>query len=209
MGELNIKSTTVEKSVEAATGFLQKLIGPSVEEMGLLFSDKIKAWRFNNQVRSLMKVQEKLEKAEIKAKIINPKVIFPYLEAVSLEEDEKLHELWANLIVNYIDPEKNLETTVYPEILKQLSSKEIKILDEFYSSELFEDWNGLPRPATYSEPKYSAFECANLVRLGLVKTTTTVDVLSIKNLEVHGNIRVTHFGHAFYQACHRKDNSNE
>ncbi|MCW3102426.1 MAG: hypothetical protein JWO09_866 [Bacteroidetes bacterium] len=207
MAQLNIKSSTIDKSLETATGFLKKLVGPSVEEMGLLFADNVKKWRFNNQVKNLKKIKEKLEKDNIPARVINPKVLFPYLEAISLEEDNDLHELWANLITNYIDPAKNLETIVYPEILRQLSSKEVKIIDDFYSGELIE-WDGLPTPATYSEPKYTAFECANLVRLGLVKTMVNVDFAFVKNIETHSSVRVTHFGHAFYQACHRNPITN-
>ena len=37
--------------LDLAKEFLQKLIGPSVEELGLLFSDNVKLWRLKNQIR--------------------------------------------------------------------------------------------------------------------------------------------------------------
>ncbi|WP_185965940.1 hypothetical protein [Flavobacterium sp. ZT3R18] len=44
MGEikLDVTSTVAEKGVELAKGFLEKLLGSSVEETGLLISDNIK-----------------------------------------------------------------------------------------------------------------------------------------------------------------------
>ena len=58
MNEINIKSSTIEKSLELAKEFLGKLVGPSVEEMGLLFGDNIKLWRLKNQTRNFEKLRK-------------------------------------------------------------------------------------------------------------------------------------------------------
>jgi hypothetical protein len=36
MGEFDIKSSTIDKSLDMAKEFLQRFVGPSVDEMGLL-----------------------------------------------------------------------------------------------------------------------------------------------------------------------------
>ena len=120
MGELNLKSSTIEKSLDLAKDFLQKLIGPSVDELGLLFSDNVKLWRLKNQIRNLEKVKKIVDEEKIDIKQVNLKVLIPYLEGVSLEDDETLQDLWAKLFTNYIDTSKNLTINVYPNILKQL-----------------------------------------------------------------------------------------
>ena len=42
MSDVNIKSTTIEKGIELIKDFAEKLIGPTIEEVGLLMSDNIK-----------------------------------------------------------------------------------------------------------------------------------------------------------------------
>ena len=104
MGNFNIKSSTIEKGLDLTKDFLQTIIKPSLEEIGLLMSDKVKVWRLNNQIKNLQKVQKIIQKNGISPKQISMKVMFPYLEAVAMEEDEMLQDMWANLMANYIDP---------------------------------------------------------------------------------------------------------
>jgi hypothetical protein len=166
MKELNIKSSTVEKSLDLAKGFLQKLIGPSVDELGLMFSDNVKLWRLKNQIRNLEKVKKIVEEQQINIKQVNLKVVIPYLEGVSLEEDETLQNLWANLFANYIDSAKNLTINVYPNILKQLSTNEVKILDFMRNSKSTVNFSGFRKT---SDILFNEEEIANLQRLGLIK----------------------------------------
>jgi hypothetical protein len=46
--EINIQP--LDKIAEAAKDFLQKVITPPLEELGLLAADRIKLWRFKNQI---------------------------------------------------------------------------------------------------------------------------------------------------------------
>jgi hypothetical protein len=212
MGELNIKSSTIEKSLDLAKDFLQKIIGPSVDELGLLFSDNVKLWRLKNQIRNLEKVKKIVEDGKIDIKQVNLKVLIPYLEGVSLEEDETLQDLWANLFTNYIDTSKNLTINVYPNILKQLSTNEVTIL-RF----LQKNGNKLTTSGykTNKEINFTSEEIANLERLGLIK-----EVLEISqyggNIDdstgqwkwdfeelASGEFYITDFGFEFLNACER------
>ena len=112
MKEIDLKSSTIDKALDLAKDFLQTLIGPSVGELGQFFADKVKVWRLKNQINTLGKVQKIIKEKNIEPKQINLKILLPYLDAVSLEEDEKLQDIWANLLVNYIDPTKNLISVV-------------------------------------------------------------------------------------------------
>lgn len=212
MGELNLKSSTIEKSLDLAKDFLQKLIGPSVDELGLLFSDNVKLWRLKNQIRNLEKVKKIVDEEKIDVKQVNLKVLIPYLEGVSLEEDETLQDLWAKLFTNYIDTSKNLTINVYPNILKQLSTNEVTILRFLQSNGnklTFKGYNA------NKEIKFTSEELANLERLGLIKETLEISQYGGDIDEstgqwkwdfeelASGEFYITDFGFEFLNACER------
>lgn len=130
--EFKISLPLLEKGLDALKGFLEKAIGPSATELGLMFGDGLKIRRTRNMIKNLEKVSALAEKYNIKLKQINLKALFPYLEGVSLEEDDTLQDMWANLFLNYVDSEIKMLTTVYPDILKHLSTREAEILKHMY-----------------------------------------------------------------------------
>jgi len=127
--DLNIKSSTIEKGIELAKDFLDKLIMPAVEETGLLIKEKVTYWKFKNQVKVLNKAKDYCEKHGIKPKTISFKLLVPLLETSALEEDEILQDKWAILLSNIVDSEQNVENHVFPYILGQIS------INEFFNLE--------------------------------------------------------------------------
>lgn len=126
--DLNIKSSTIEKGLEIAKDFVDKLIGPSVEQIGLLFADNIKYFRFKNQVKILIKAKEYVESKNIDTKSIPLKILVPLIEKASLEENEELQNKWAIMITNLADSKKNLQNQIFPYILGQISIEEYEEL---------------------------------------------------------------------------------
>src|ERR1043165_3809210 len=202
MSELDIKSSTIDKSLDAVKGFLQKLVGPSVDEMGLLLSDNVKLWRLKNQLRNLEKVKTIVEKENINTKQVNLKVLFPYLEGVSLEDDNELQDLWANLFVNYIDADKNLRVNVYPSVLSQLSTQEVTVLKFLME----EKAHYIGKSKTVTEINAEDEVIANLSRLGLIEDDLDVRGNGRKRpeyyLEFQG-YKLSVFGYSFFEACTR------
>lgn len=215
MSDINIKSSTVEAGLDLVKDFLNRVIGPSADEFGLMMSDNLKMRRFKNQLKNLNRAQEICAEQNISTKQISLKALFPYLEGVSLEEDSHLQEMWANLFVNYVDSEKNLTLAVYPEVLKQLSTNEAKILQ--YSLKngpgslyRFYDFNTGP----YDGPMpYTDEEIVNLMRLSLLEDEVEYklpkpdkygfgkdDIVVKKRLRY----KITEFGKEFLSACERK-----
>jgi hypothetical protein len=202
--ELNLKSETADKLIDGAKGFLQSILKPSIDELGLLIADKVKLWRFNNQVNNLNKVKEKVKKAGFEPKQLNPKVLFPYLEGIALEGDDEMQESWADLMTNYLDPEMNLEITVYPLILSQLTMSEIRILR-------FLDLGFMRKEPSRNETlEFSTVNAAaffNLVRLGLVDEDEaySIEYPDESNLMISIDSHfLTNFGYDFAKAIHRK-----
>lgn len=131
---LNIKSSTIEKGLELAKDFLDKLIMPAVEETGLLIKEKVIYWKFKNQVKVLNKAKEYCEKHGIEPKTISFKLLVPLIETSALEEDELLQDKWAILLGNMVDSEQNVENHVFPYILGQISKNEYLFLEQVYFS---------------------------------------------------------------------------
>lgn len=131
---MDIKSSTIEKGLEIAKDFVDKLVMPSIEETGLLVKDQITMWRFKNQIKMLNRAQEYCEKHNINSKKISLKVLSPLLDYSSLEEEEEeeMQDKWSILLANLIDSEQNIENHVFPYILSQLSKDEFFPLENTY-----------------------------------------------------------------------------
>lgn len=207
-GESNVLLT---QSVDTAKGLLQRLVGPSIDEMGLLWQDNVKNWRLKNQIKNLNKVNAIVEKHNINIRHVNLKVLFPYLDGVALEEDEELQNMWANLFCNYIDSSKNLTLTVYPSILKQLSTNEVRILNFMMLNH--EKFNKMKNREIWE----SDGEIANLERLGLIRNGIELAAYDsgtlptkipnkpniIFNEWTSQDYSLTPFGYYFLKACER------
>jgi hypothetical protein len=131
--KIDISSTAVEKGLDIAKGFADKLVLPSIEELGLLVKDQISYWRFKNQIKILNKAKTLCEKNNVSIKSIPPKILCPYLENASLEDDDELQDKWAALLVNMVDSRLNIQNHVFPYILSQLSKDEFNLLESVFT----------------------------------------------------------------------------
>lgn len=136
MNKIDITSTALEKGIDLAKDFLDKLIIPSVEETGLLLRDKVTLWKFKNQVRTLNKAKEYCEKHNINPKTISLKLLCPLLDYSALEESEELQDKWAILLTNLVDSEQNIENHVFPYILSQISTNEFSIMENVFDDQV-------------------------------------------------------------------------
>lgn len=119
-----------KKIVESTESFLKTLFGSAVAETGEMISDQIRYRRFKNQVNIFSKAQKLLESNSITPKTINLKTLVPLIEYSSLEEDDKIQNIWANVIANLasIETEEALNPKCI-EILKEITPNEIILLD--------------------------------------------------------------------------------
>lgn len=134
--KIDITSTAIEKGIDLAKDFLDKLIIPTVEETGLLLRDKVTMWRFNNQVKMLIKAKANCEKHGINPKTVSLKVLCPLLDYAGLEENEILQDKWANLLTNMVDSSQNIENHVFPYLLSQVSVDEFMMVEAIYKMRL-------------------------------------------------------------------------
>lgn len=130
--KINITSTALEKGIDVAKDFLDKLVMPAIEETGLLLRDKVTLWKFKNQVTMLNKAKLFCEENNISTKQISLKLLCPLLDYSGIEEDEILQDKWAILLSNMVDSDQNIENHVFPYILSQLSTNEFLVLEKVY-----------------------------------------------------------------------------
>jgi len=215
--KVDITSTTLEKGIETVKAFLQKLISPPIEELGLLLGDNVRLWRFKNQIKILQKADEYFKSKNLDPKQIPLKVLVPLLEAASLEEDEDLQNKWAALLVNYVDSTKSFTSTVYPYILAQISTSEAKGLEYIGT-------NANSKLSTRNKVRYhdvayrfNLFDAnfSNLLRLGVIREvheviteptpTTFGSSTPVVYLKEVPDIQATELGIDFLEACKLKD----
>ena len=207
MSEFNIKSSTIEKGLDVAKEFTNKLIGPTVEQIGLLFADKIQYFRLKNQIKIVIKAKKFVDSQNIRIKELPIKILAPLLEQGSLEENEDLQDLWSKMLANMVDSDKNLQNNIYPYILGQLSIQEFKSLKNLEKLELefqhnFDNFNKLEvelnedyeknnlEPSSREEKRKTRFDLYQELD-GLIQSGFKINLINteISNLERLGLIR--------------------
>lgn len=118
---------------EKAAEFLGKVVSPPLEELGGLLADKVRSWRFRNQVNIILQAERFLEQKRIQPRKIPLKTLAPLLEHSSWEEDPDMQTKWASLLANAANPKYSYDIdSTYVEILNQLSPLEAKLLDSLF-----------------------------------------------------------------------------
>ena len=127
----------LEKGIEAALGpatrLLEKIAGSAFDELDQHFGDRVRQYRFKNQLRVFAKLETFVLEAGFDPRSIPLKTLFPLLDYSSLEDDENMQARWAALLANAANPDSSVEVPPsFPEILKTLSPDEAKLLDGIY-----------------------------------------------------------------------------
>jgi len=121
------------EAFEEARRFLERIVGPPLDELGGLLADHVRLFRFRKQVQILEKARKILLDKGIDPKKVSLKTLVPILEEGSLEEDESMSDRWASLLATAADPSSTISVQPsFPEILKELSPKQALILDNIF-----------------------------------------------------------------------------
>lgn len=129
-----IAKKEINRLADKAFDFLGKVVNPPLEELGGLLADKIKFWRFKNQVNIILQVKCFFEQKGIQPRKIPLKTLAPLLEHSSWEEDPHMQTKWASLLANAANPKYSYDIHLaYVEILNQLSPLEAKLLDLLFN----------------------------------------------------------------------------
>jgi hypothetical protein len=159
-------SGAISALIEPVRGFLGKLLGSSVEQLGGWAGDIISFKRWQSRVRMLTKAQEIVEAAGLTADEVPLRVLMPILEGGANEERPEMQDLWATLLANAATVPGSIPVA-FPEILRQLEPIEARALDYMISDE--GAWSGTDRLLGAAVPGLDNGNIDNLVRLGLLR----------------------------------------
>jgi hypothetical protein len=113
--------------------YINKLLGPSADELGLVIGEHARIYRLKNAFRLFKRANEMTTEAGFEPKQVSMKSLLPLLEGASLEDDESLADKWAALLSNASDPaSKTTMKPAYAEILRQLIPQEVQLLDKIF-----------------------------------------------------------------------------
>ena len=179
-------------AAEKALSFIEKLIAAPLMEGTGFFTDKVKYWRFKNQISIIEKARKFLkEKGIYVPKKIPIKDLTTLLEYASFEEEEIMQDSWAKLLANALDPKNQFNAChIFSQLLNQLSVNEFYVLKFIYSKCFFvtsEDRPYLERAAlvrnSATDYKTTALLIDNLLRLRLIEEQPPK--LKVKSREVY------------------------
>lgn len=106
-------------------------------KIGDVLLDKLNYYRCNNAVKFFDKYEQKKTKRSLigKETPLPPKFLFEILGNSFMEEEDKVQDLWANLLSNWQFAENRTEIAmVLIELLKNISKNEIHILSAIHTS---------------------------------------------------------------------------
>ena len=148
--------------------------------------------------------------AAIEPQPVPLKTLFPLLEAAALENEDLLKKTWAALLANAANP--NLKTSFAPsyvEILRQLGTNEVRVIDFIYKRLVNDDiisieFNEVNEVLLIPQPLLKlAFD--NLIRLRVCsqneKFTIDDEGHLIQHLGDMSRLNTTNLGIAFIIAC--------
>lgn len=206
-------SSDALRVAEKAGSFLSKYVDGTFQQLAGILEDKLKYYRWERRNRLLIRA-EKFISEQIDSSSISPvplKLTIPILEAGSVEEDDDVQDIYAQLLANAANSsfEVRIERT-YIDILQNLSKVEIEILRELYKLDFDTTWKKgvysthLPEKLCIEKPDQDNLHplpkieiaLSNLYRFQLINRSTTWG-----GTEILSHISPTLFGKAFVEAC--------
>ena len=165
----------LEHSLDLIKSFLEKLAGPAAEELGLILQDKVKLYRFKNQIKIFQRAKKILDEANLKPKPIPLRTLVPLLDGASLEDNEYLANKWSALIANAAIWNLSKDNhPSYSKILMELSPIDALLLDKIYEEKSDIIWKPFKEKFARDNSltlEEVAFCFENLFRLGLIYNT--------------------------------------
>lgn len=203
---------SLEVAVEAVKEFVGKIIGPTLEEVGLTFGDHIRSFRLKRQIRLLLTAQARLEKAGITPQTVPLKTFMPLLEGASLEDDEQLEEKWAGLLASAASGDHGPGVIPsFPIMLKQLTPLDARLLDylaegpRVHNDDTYVE-RGVLSSRLGAEPDDLDIVADNLVGLGLVGVEPAAGVYGgVLDVSDQQSLRISSLGSRFVEACKGPD----
>ncbi|WP_043620282.1 Abi-alpha family protein [Ensifer sp. ZNC0028] len=198
-----------------AGGFFGKIFGPAATEAGLWVRDYLHGRRIELAIRQRDRVEQLLNERGITS--IRPLPLaegIPLIDAATLEEDPVLSEMFANLIISFVDADRaDYLPRTFIDVLKRMSPFEAIILKKMidapasaltesgmmYATRLPDVFLAAPAPQDTNvpdPPSSVVLALASLETLGCIDGAALWD-----GGTTYRQVRVTDYGRALMTAC--------
>lgn len=127
---LELGKEMIKQTFAPVQEIILRVAGSAATEIGLMAGDSLRAWRFKRASRLFYDLKQFGSEAHLDLKPVAPRLLFPILDAATLNEDEDLHKRWVALLTSAATSDRVLPS--FPEILKQLTPEEVRFLDQTY-----------------------------------------------------------------------------
>lgn len=230
MSEETVQAVSNAAKEIAATGgkaidFTSKLAGyfdGMLRELGNAAENTMAGFRLRNWIKVRNKTIKLLEENgfELSERKLPPKFALPFVTYATLEEDEELQDIWAQMLANAVGTSSDIELrTSYIDILKDLTAFDIKNLSplaKLSMSDFPQEFpplihtEKLPDSAevstTMSEPPKRPTDevllsLSNLSRAGCISPT-----FGFGGMPLYSQVCVTALGMGLYRACTKPRN---
>lgn len=184
--EIAKTSRTAIESTEKLGRFVSKITGESIEAVTGILSDKLRFMRWERQIRLRDRMHEVINERGLEGRLntVSPKLALPIIEHASLEENDELQDLWANLLASALDPNFNgMVRAAFIDIIKQLEVVDVHILNLVYSQN--EAWHSARRQRLERRtvPNFHDFDSTLKVPVtsGMIRKDLNLDKDSYEN----------------------------
>jgi abortive infection alpha-like protein len=152
--EKQLAKVAAEAAFKPFANLAERLFGGVVDELGGTWQDRLAIRRQVRRIALFKHLQKKIDEAGFDPRGIPDAVWIPALQQASLEDDESLQEIWANLLANAADPRQERPVLAsFHDVLKNLTSKDAAFLTGVYK--FAEDAANRSTPGTSLIPEIS------------------------------------------------------
>jgi hypothetical protein len=114
---------------DKAGPFLRKAFGSLVEDGVGIVADRLKYYRLAQFYSLIEKTDAILVARDVKiTRVVPPAFALPLMESATIEDDESLHDLWANLLATAMDPEMPQIKRSFIGIVREFEPQDAQIL---------------------------------------------------------------------------------
>lgn len=123
MDENSSASVSVVAAASKLGAFLSTLLGSPLEEGAGILQDRLRLERWERQNRLMDRYDEVVRQRKLIGRTcaVAPKFVVPIVEAATLEDDDSLQDMWAELLVTAGDPSRRGKMrSAFVDILRQI-----------------------------------------------------------------------------------------
>ena len=128
--------------VEKGCGYLAKTFGEAIEQFAGAMADSAQGYRQRNVASVEAKTNAHLARLGVEDhfKLIDQRNAVPLIEAIAIEPDENIQEIWARYVANCLDPKRPTITVNRPliTVIKNLEPGDLPVIRRLFAENLGE-----------------------------------------------------------------------